>query len=547
MKEIQIVPEPRSLKFSGEWFVFKGFRNLPEFVKREFNVPEGEWKITRSEREGTGVKVEDKEVTVWGNEPANYATILQLTKQRVGYLPKVEIEENLRFEFRGYHLDIARGGVPTVETFKRILRWLFLLKYNFFAIYFEDLFPWKKHPQIGRHRGRLTEEEVREIIDYGARLGIEVFPSLELAGHMERILSLPEYQRFSEWHRPDEGCLDLSNTEARDFAYELLREAVELFPSKHVHIGGDETWALGRGRSLNKTWRFDGPRLYELHHRNMVETVRKAGREPILWGDMISGMYLSEEGAKWAEVLQSEIWKDVLVANWDYSPSPKEHFKEKIRTFKDRGIRQIACPGLSNWNKYYPNFQTALENLRNFLGAARETDLPGFLVTAWGDDGEECLFSFLEPLLLAAMEMAEGNGRWQEKWTALTGEAETVLNARMLFGDPELTETLKPAVFRDDSFYRMPRERREALKSRWEKTLKKIEGAPLPEDLGFIRRLVMLGGGSLDNGAKVSDYLVLCNLYSRLWLQERKPEGLGRIVGRFWAAAGREDMKLAET
>ncbi|MCD6325821.1 beta-N-acetylhexosaminidase [Candidatus Bathyarchaeota archaeon] len=547
MKEILVVPEPKSLKFSGKTFAFDGFKNFPEFLASEFNVPKGEWKITTTRGEGTGLKVKEKEILIWGDSLINYATILQLLRQYPERLPEVEVEEKFTFTFRGYSLDIARGGVPTVETFKKILRWLFLLKYNYFSIYCEDLFPWKGHPLIGKHRGRLTEEELREVIDYGKHLGIEVFPSLELSGHMEHILSLPEYRRFSEWHRPSEGCLDLSNEEAREFAYELLRDAVEFCPSKHIHIGGDETWALGRGRSLSKTRTFEGPRLYESHHRRMIEIVKEAGKKPMLWGDMISGMYLrgiTKDASKWAEVIESPIWKEALIANWDYSPSSKEYFKEKIKIFKDRNLQQVACPGLSNWGRYYPNFKTALENIKNFLGAAKETEITGFLITAWGDDGEECLFSLLEPLLLASMEIAEGNGRWEEKWVALTGESKEVLKARILFGNPEISEAVKHVVFRNFWFHRMNDERRESLKAQWSKTLKETEDVRLPNDLDFIRRLIDLGVKVLNGEARVSDYISLSRIYAELWLNERKPEGLERIIERFWGAAGRTDMDL---
>ena len=133
---------------------------------------------------------------------------------------------------------------------------------------------------------------MNEVIEYGRELGIEVLPSLELAGHMEHILSLPEYRRSSEWQRPSEGCLNVSDGEAREFAYQLLRDAVETYPSEYVHIGGDETWALGRGRSLSKTWTFEGPKLYGSHQRRMIEIVKEYGKKPILWGDMISSIYL---------------------------------------------------------------------------------------------------------------------------------------------------------------------------------------------------------------------------------------------------------------
>ena len=203
---VKIVPEPVKLKTTDKFFYFDGFSNFPEFLSKEFNIPKGTWTIKKVEREGTGLKICDKTVEIWGNENICYATLIQIIKQTKTKLPELLVKEKFTFKFRGFHLDIARGGVPKVETFKRILRWLFLLKYNYFAIYFEDLFPWEKYPQIGAKRGKLSVEEWREVVEYGKNLGIEVFPSLELAGHMEHILTLPEFRKYSEWHRPAEGC-----------------------------------------------------------------------------------------------------------------------------------------------------------------------------------------------------------------------------------------------------------------------------------------------------------------------------------------------------
>lgn len=546
VKKIEIVPEPKKLVFTGKWFEFDGL-NLPEFLSREFNIPQGSWKIVKTERSWNGLEVngESREIAIWGDEKICHATIIQLLRQKPGHIPEVSVEENLKFSFRGYHLDIARGGVPTVETFKKILRWLFLLKYNYFAIYFEDLFPWEKHPSIGVHRGRLSREEYSEVVNYGKQLGIEVFPSLELAGHMEHILSLPEYWSFSEWHRPGEGCLDVSNEKAREFAYELLREAVEASPSKHIHIGGDETWAMGRGRSLDKTGVFEGPMLYEAHHRNMVNIVKEKGKTPILWGDMLTGMYLrEEERAKWSGVVKSPIWQDVVIANWDYSPGDEKYFRGKINMFGEKKMQQIVCPGLSNWNRYYPNFKTALENMKGFLLAARAEGLPGFLLTAWGDDGEECLFSFLEPLILACMEYAEGDGRWEEKWSALTGEPMEIVEIRKAFGQPDVSETLKHVLFADFWYYRMSEAEVYSLKLSMEKLLEEKSGVNLPEDLGFIRSCIEVCLKRLKNEVKPSDFIYLANKYSKLWLSERKPHGLERIIERFWGAAGRVDSKL---
>jgi hypothetical protein len=51
---------------------------------------------------------------------------------------------------------------------------------------------------------------------------------------------------------------------------------------------------------------------------------------------------------------------------------------------------------------------------------------------------------------------------------------------------------------------------------------------------------------ALDGRITASDYIMLANLYSRLWLQERKPEGLGKFVSKFWSMAGRADANLLQ-
>ena len=541
---MMIVPEPKMMKAGKKRYPFDGFSNLPPFLKREFEIKNGKWKIEKIDRVGNGLKITDGKVEIWGDEFTSYATLIQIVRQFKDVLPEIEAEESFNFKFRGYHLDIARGGVPNLKNFKSLLRWLFLLKYNYFAIYFEDLFPWKIDPKIGKRRGRLTEEELKEIIDYGKSLGIEVFPSLELTGHMEHILSLPKYHEFSEWHRPSEGCLDISNEKASEFAIKLLEEVAEFFPSKYIHIGGDETWALGRGKSLNKKWEFQGHKLYEDHYAHMIEIVKSHGKVPMMWGDMLTGMYLShEETKKWQEVLQSKIWDEVAIANWDYSSNKKTFFAEKINSFGDkRKDSQIACPGLSDWNTFYPDFKTALSNIKNFTNAAKEEKLPGFMVTSWGDDGQECLFSFLNPLILATMEIAEGNGEWEEKWSALSGENKEITNVRKIFGNSEIsTMTLKRVLFGDlYPLYKL--EDVKKIRDEFEKVLDDTKNIDLPDDLKFIKQMIEVALSKMNCKSRSSDFISLSNTYSKLWLKERKPEGLEYLLPRFWGMAGIADL-----
>jgi len=379
-------------------------------------------------------------------------------------------------------------------------------------------------------------------VEYGRRLGIEVFPSLELSGHMERILVLPRYRAYSEWH-PHEGILgsgvlDLSNPEARRFAEDLLEEAIAKTGSGYIHIGGDETWTLGRGKSLDRLGRFEGPRLYAEHHSRLIEIVRRHGKTPIIWGDMISGVFLRELGIEksyWEELLSEPIWREALIANWDYSPRDKEYFKRSIRVFKDRGFRQIVCPGLWNWNLFYPDFDRALANLRGFLGAAREEGVEGFMVTAWGDDGCECLYSYIYPLILAAMEIAEGSGRWEEKWVALKGEDRETLEFRKMLGRSEVTRAVKEFIARGAK-------PGGEVASELVKILNHIGDKPLSRDLMFMKRIIETMVRALEDRVVVSDLIGLANEYAALWLSERKRENLEYVYSKFWITASKLEL-----
>lgn len=531
-----IVPTPTSMSFSGKWIEFDGFENFPEHFSKDFEIPRGSWSIQKLKKEGCGVQVAGKTVEIWGDERVCYATLIQLVKQHKGFIPEIKVEESFDFEIRGFHLDIARGGVPKVETFKKIIRWLFLLKYNFFAIYFEDLYPWKSFDDIGLSRGRLGKEEYAEIEDYARLYGLHLVPSLELLGHMENILSLPSYAKYREiWWSSRDGCLDVSNTEAKSFALRLLEDVLETSKSVYVHVGGDETWSLGRGRSLDKNSRFTGPELYLDHYKSIISLVKKYRKIPIVWGDMLSGSYLTEEEKRaWSCVTKSDIWEQVLIANWDYSSNPQEYFENLIETVGHKSA-QIASPGLSNWRSFYPDYETALTNLNNFLLAAKKKRLKGFLVTAWGDDGEECLFSFLEPLILAAIEIAEGIGKWEEGWQALTGEDQSVIQLRKALGSNSLPQTLRDIIYLNQRVFKHfeIKNAKDAL----ERITKMSEGLNLPVDLRFVVDMVRTALSIVQNKASVSDYFYLAKSYSALWLNERKPQGLQVVLTKLWGSA----------
>ena len=160
-------------------------------------------------------------------------------------------------------------------------------------------------------------------------------------------------------------------------------------------------------------------------------------------------------------------------------------------------------------------------------------------MTAWGDDGEECLFSLLDPLILAAMEFAEGNGEWEKKWIKLSNEDENILKIRKLFGKSIIANNIKKILFTPME------ELKDISKVIEEEIIKKlygIENVLLPKDLDFIREMIFVCLKKLKGKATVSDFIRLASLYSDLWLAERKIPGLQRVLNRFWGSASNIDL-----
>ncbi|HBK32733.1 MAG TPA: beta-N-acetylhexosaminidase, partial [Porphyromonadaceae bacterium] len=97
------------------------------------------------------------------------------------------------------------------------------------------------------HGGFYTQEEIKDIVAYAAERYITIIPEIDLPGHMLAALaSYPElgctggpYEVAQTW-----GVFDDVLCPGKDstfiFLEGVLSEVIELFPSKYIHIGGDE-------------------------------------------------------------------------------------------------------------------------------------------------------------------------------------------------------------------------------------------------------------------------------------------------------------------
>jgi len=243
-------------------------------------------------------------------------------------LPALHIEDAPRFAWRGMHLDTGRHFMPAAFL-RRFIDLLALHKFNVFHWHLtEDQgwrleipdFPklttigaWRAETVIGRprddagydarpHGGFYTAADVREIVRYAAARGITVMPEIEMPGHSQAALAAyPELSCTGGPHEvartwgvfKDVFCA--GNENVFDFLETVMEAVLDLFPSRFIHVGGDEC-PKDRWRACPKCQaRIRAERLKDEHElqswfiRRMERFLRRRGRRLVGWDEILEG------------------------------------------------------------------------------------------------------------------------------------------------------------------------------------------------------------------------------------------------------------------
>lgn len=205
-------------------------------------------------------------------------TLLQLLpppadRPAPGAVPAVRIVDHPRFGWRGMHLDVGRHFFPVADI-KSYLDWLAFHKFNVFHWHLTEDQGWrieiKKYPRLTevgawrdssppygdrngsdgtRYGGFYTQEQVREVVAYAAARHITVVPEIEVPGHAAGAITaypelgnddIPDYAPKVVCHWGVYPYIFAPKEETFAFIDDVLTEVCELFPSKIIHIGGDE-------------------------------------------------------------------------------------------------------------------------------------------------------------------------------------------------------------------------------------------------------------------------------------------------------------------
>ena len=268
-------------------------------------------------------------------------------------IPQLSVKDYPRFQYRGMHLDVGRHFFG-VDDIKKYIDYLAYHKFNTFHWHLTDDQGWrieiKKYPLltsvggfrngtiIGRYPGTgndsmhyggfYTLDEVKEIVKYAHDRFVTIIPEIEMPGHSSAaIAAYPQLSCFpnestkiaktTPWAGSREGKqvqqtwgvfedVYCPSDYTFNFLQNVLDEVMQLFPSKYIHVGGDECpkEAWKRSAFCQKLIREKGLKDEHGLQSYFISRIEK---------------YINSKGRKiigWDEILEGGLAPDATVMSW---------------------------------------------------------------------------------------------------------------------------------------------------------------------------------------------------------------------------------------
>jgi hexosaminidase len=296
--------------------------------------------------------------------------------QKAGWDKNVQVADWPSFSHRQIYDDISRGPISTVAYVKEQVERLASLKINYLSFYIEHVVQPRSYPDFAPANGKFTIEQIKELSAYAEKFHMQLVGSFQSFGHFEKILSLPQYQSMGE----TSTMISPLDEKARSFLRNVIGELCDAFSAPYFNINCDETFDLGKGRSKKYTDSVGVAKFYADHIKFLYDIVRSHNKQVMMWGD------IALEHEEMLDILP----RDIIYLTWEYGTQAS--FDKWIQPFAKRKLHFMACPGILNSYRMFPDMIMAYKNIETFADAAKRAGAEGLITTVW-DDGGAYLFS----------------------------------------------------------------------------------------------------------------------------------------------------------
>ena len=240
-------------------------------------------------------------------------------------LPCADIQDQPRFGYRGFMLDVSRN-FAAVDHVKKMIDLLSLYKLNRLHLHLTDGAGWRiqidKYPELTTkaawrskgswkewwkgdrmlanegepvaYGGYYTKTQARELVSYAQKRGITIIPEIEMPGHADEVLAVyPHLKCVNAPDRTGEFCI--GNDSTFTFMQDVLTEIMEIFPSTYLHIGGDEANKKNWKQCSKCQQRIKDNQLKNENElqsysiRRMEKFIASKGRKLLGWDEILEG------------------------------------------------------------------------------------------------------------------------------------------------------------------------------------------------------------------------------------------------------------------
>jgi hexosaminidase len=387
--------------------------------------------------EGYHLEVTPKQITIKANDAAGYfygvQSIRQLLPSEIEtsgntetnwVIPCVSVTDSPRFSWRGMHMDFSRHFFD-IDEVKTFLDYMALYKLNTYHMHLTDDQGWrieiKKYPLLTEkgawriesnhdktckelaktnpmytineahyhdrdgqkmYGGFFTQAQIKEIIDYAAERHIEVIPEIDMPGHFKSAIDNYSYLACNDeagWGQTFSIPACVGKETTYEFVKNILAEVADLFPSKYVHIGGDEV--------NNEPWKTcphcqkvikdnnlkDEHELQSHFNRDIEQFLNSKGKELIGWDEIVEGGLSENATMMWwrnwapkARYIAADNGNDMIITpDFEYyfdfkneaTPLDKVYnYRPVPEDFTEAQSKHILGVQANLWSEYIPNF-----------------------------------------------------------------------------------------------------------------------------------------------------------------------------------------------
>ena len=314
-----VIPVPSDIAITEGTYTYEDEPKVSMTLVKKGLAPEG-YELTVTQK-GVRIKASTEAGVFYALQTLHQMTRGGSQKQ----LQCCKIIDAPRFPYRGLHVDVSRH-FRSVDFLKKQIDAMAMFKMNRMHLHLTDAAGWRmqidayprltsfaawrpKHTwkewwagnrhyaeegQEGASGGYYTKEELKDLVEYAHSKHIEIIPEIEMPSHSEEVLAAyPELGCSGEAYKDSDFCV--GNEAVFTFLETVLSEVMEVFPSRYIHIGGDEAgkqhWkTCSKCQALMAKEGFsDVDQLQSYMIRRIERFVNSRGRKIIGWDEILQG------------------------------------------------------------------------------------------------------------------------------------------------------------------------------------------------------------------------------------------------------------------